>query len=151
MRLKHTRLERIIENGNWAECDADTLQGATASPLLAKTMVDDLDKELERRGHRFVRYANDLRVHVTSERAGQRVLAGLATFLEAHLKLKVNQVKSSVQYITKATAVGFRFVFRKDGRIGIRVAEKAMERLRSHLRKLTARSGACQCRTGSNA
>jgi group II intron reverse transcriptase/maturase len=86
-----------------------TPQGSPLSPLLANIMLDDLDRELERRGHHFVRYADDLRIHVKSERAGQRVLAGVTEFIEKRLKLKVNKEKSSVKPGAKAVALGFGF------------------------------------------
>ena len=73
-----------------------TPQGSPISPLLANIMLSDLDAELERRGHRFVRYADDLRVSVASERAGQRVMASITQFIEQRLKLRVNRPKSAV-------------------------------------------------------
>ena len=117
-----------------------TPQGSPLSPLLANIMLDDLDRELERRGHRFVRYADDIRVHVKSERAGQRVLDGLVEFIEKRLKLKVNKSKSSVKHADKATVLGFGFQFRGEGRVGIRVARTALERTRGRLRALTGRN-----------
>jgi len=117
-----------------------TPQGSPLSPLLANIMLDDLDRELERRGHRFVRYADDVRIHVKSERAGQRVLAGVTEFIGKRLKLKVNKDKSSVNPAAKATVLGFGFLHRKGGSIGIRVAPKAQERMRERIRRLTGRS-----------
>jgi group II intron reverse transcriptase/maturase len=117
-----------------------TPQGSPLSPLLANIMLDDLDRELERRGHHFVRYADDLRIHVKSERAGQRALAGVTEFIEKRLKLKVNKEKSSVKPGAKAVALGFGFYHQRGGRIGIRVAPKALKRMRQRLRELTGRS-----------
>jgi len=117
-----------------------TPQGSPLSPLLSNIMLDDLDRELERRGHRFARYADDLRVHVRSERAGQRVLTGVSVFIEKRLKLKVNRRKSSVRHAAQATVLGFGFVLDQDGQMGIRVDPKALERLRRRLRQLTRRS-----------
>lgn len=117
-----------------------TPQGSPLSPLLSNVMLDDLDRELERRGHRFVRYADDVRVHVRSERAGERTLAGVAEFVEKRLKLKVNRKKSSVRRAAQATVLGFGFFYRPGGRVGIRVDPKALRRLRWRLRRLTGRS-----------
>src|SRR5207245_1622666 len=92
-------------------------QGSPLSPLLSNIMLDDLDRERERRGHCFVRYADDLRIHVKSERAGQRVLDKVTEFIEKRLKLKVNKDKSSVRHAAQAAVLGFGFFFTKDGRI----------------------------------
>lgn len=81
--------------------DMGTPQGSPLSPLLSNVMLDDLDKELEQRGHRFVRYADDIRIYVASERAALRVLEGVSTFIERRLKLKVNATKSGVAPATK--------------------------------------------------
>lgn len=117
-----------------------TPQGSPLSPLLSNIMLDDLDRELERRGHRFVRYADDVRVHVQSERAGERTLAGLTEFIEKRLKLKVNRKKSTVRRAAQATVLGFGFLYRRDGKVGIRVDPKALERMRQRLRELTGRN-----------
>ena len=130
----------VMVNGVKQASTEVTPQGSPLSPLLANIMLDDLDRELERRGHRFVRYADDIRVHVKSERAGQRVLDGLVEFIEKRLKLKVNQEKSSVKHAVKATVLGFGFYFRGEGAVGIRVAHKALERLRMRTQALTGRS-----------
>lgn len=116
-----------------------TPQGSPLSPLLANIMLDDLDRELERRGHRFVRYADDLRVHVKSERAGERVLAGVTEFVERRLKLRVNRKKSSVRHAARARVLGFGFWYRRDGRVGLQVDPKALERMRWRVRRLTGR------------
>jgi RNA-directed DNA polymerase len=87
-----------------------TPQGSPLSPLLANIMLDDLDHELERRGHAFVRYADDLRVYVASERAATRVLDGVTAFVERRLKLKVNRDKSGVARATVRGRLGFGFV-----------------------------------------
>ena len=117
-----------------------TPQGSPLSPLLSNIMLDDLDRELERRGHRFVRYADDVRVHVRSERAGERTLAGLTEFIEKRLRLKVNRKKSTVRRASHATVLGFGFFYRRGGKVGIRVDGKALDRMRRRLRELTARS-----------
>jgi group II intron reverse transcriptase/maturase len=130
----------VMVNGVKQASQEGTPQGSPLSPLLANIMLDDLDRELERRGHHFIRYADDIRIHVKSERAGQRVLAGVTEFIEKRLKLKVNKEKSSVKPATKAVALGFGFYHQPSGRIGIRVAPKALMRMRVRIRKLTGRS-----------
>jgi len=117
-----------------------TPQGSPLSPLLSNVMLDDLDKELERRGHRFVRYADDLRVFVKSERAAHRVLDGVTDVVEGRLKLKVNRHKSSISTASAATLLGFGFYFATGGKVGIRVAPKAWKRLKVRLRQLTRRN-----------
>jgi RNA-directed DNA polymerase len=109
------------------------------SPVLSNIMLDDLDRELERRGHRFVRYADDLRVFVRSERAAHRVFESVCGVIEQRLKLKVNREKSSIRHAAQATLLGFGFFF--DGpQAGIRIAPKAITRLKDQLRRLTKRS-----------
>src|SRR3990172_1111960 len=115
-----------------------TPQGSPLSPLLANIMLDDLDHELERRGHAFVRYADDLRVYVASERAAERVLDGVTTFVEQRLHLKVNRTKSGIAPATRRGLLGFGFFFR-DGPGEIKLQPKATHRLRARLRHLTSR------------
>ncbi len=115
-----------------------TTQGSPLSPLLANIMLDDLDHELERRGHRFVRYADDVRVHVKTERAGQRVLTGITEFLQRRLKLRVNHAKSSARHAARAVVLGFGFYLHKG--VAIRVAPKALTRMRERVRELTGRN-----------
>ena len=115
-----------------------TAQGSPLSPVLSSIMLDDLDRELGKRGHRFVRYADDLRVFVRSERAAQRVFESACGVIERRLKLKVNREKSSIRHAAQATLLGFGFFF--DGpRVGIKIAPKAIVRLKDRLRMLTRR------------
>jgi len=130
----------VMVNGVKQSNREGTPQGSPLSPLLSNIMLDDLDRELERRGHHFIRYADDIRINVKSERAGQRVLAGVTEFIEKRLKLKVNKGKSSVKPATKAVALGFGFYHQPGGRIGIRVAPKALRQMRERIRRLTGRS-----------
>src|SRR6201999_3191534 len=92
----------IIADGGQQPSDEGTPQVSPLSPLLGNIMLNDLDKELERRGHRFVRYADDIRVFVKTKRAGERVLDSVTTFVEKRLKLKVNQQKSKFTAPTKS-------------------------------------------------
>jgi hypothetical protein len=102
-------------------------------------MLDDLDKELEKRGHRFVRYADDCNIYVKSPRAGERVMASVRRFLEQKLKLKVNEKKSKVDRPAKLKFLGFR-LFKRKGRVEIGVAKRALERCHDRLRRLTRRT-----------
>lgn len=102
-------------------------------------MLDDLDKELERRGHRFVRYADDLRVYVKTERAALRVQDSITSFIEKRLKLKVNRDKSGVSPATKRGLLGFGFLKRK-GRVDIRIDPKARKAMLGTIRRRTSRT-----------
>jgi RNA-directed DNA polymerase len=128
----------VMVDGIRQETVEGTPQGSPLSPILSNVMLDDLDRELWGRGHRFVRYADDLRVFVRSERAAQRVFESVCGVIERRLKLKVNREKSSIRHAARATLLGFGFFF--DGpRVGIRVAPKAIQRLKDQLRLLTRR------------
>jgi RNA-directed DNA polymerase len=113
--------------------------GSVLSPLLSNIMLDDLDKELEQRGHKFVRYADDCNIYVQTRRAGERVMESVKTFLEKKLKLKVNPKKSKVDRATRVKFLGFSFYKRK-GEVLIRVAARSLERFREKLRRLTKRT-----------
>jgi RNA-directed DNA polymerase len=129
----------IMVDGVKQPSDQGTPQGSPLSPLLSNIMLDDLDRELWQRGHRFVRYADDIRVFVRSRRAAQRVLGSVTEVVERRLKLKVNQDKSSVRHARSATLLGFGFFFTGNG-VKIRVAAQAVIRLKMRLRELTKRS-----------
>ncbi len=115
-----------------------TPQGGPLSPLLSNVLLDDLDKELERRGHRFARYADDCNIYVGSERAGQRVLASIKCFLEKRLKLSVNEHKSAVDRPWSRTFLGFTFTRSRDHRR--KVSEKSITKLKAKIRMLTQRT-----------
>jgi len=126
-------------NGVVMETEEGTPQGGPLSPLLSNIMLDDLDKELEKRGHKFVRYADDCNIYVKTQRAGERVLESVKDYLEKKLKLKVNQKKSKVEKATRAKFLGFSFFWRK-GELCIRIAARTKERFMEKLRRLTRRT-----------
>jgi RNA-directed DNA polymerase len=128
----------VMSNGIIQPKELGTPQGSPLSPLLSNVLLDDLDKELENRGHKFVRYADDVRVFVKSKRAAQRVLDGMTSFIETKLKLKVNKQKSKVSPLSKATLLGFRF-YRRKGQLHIGVAKSAWTEFRHRIRRITSR------------
>jgi RNA-directed DNA polymerase len=128
----------VLENGLVGATDEGTPQGGPLSPLLSNLMLDDLDRALERRGLRFVRYADDCNVYVRSERAGQRVMAGLKAFLTGRLKLKVNESKSAVARPHTRKFLGFTFLMREQ--VKRRIAPKALARFKARIRELTQRT-----------
>jgi len=110
------------------------------SPLLANILLDDLDKELNRRGHRFVRYADDCNIFVGSRRAGERVMESVISFVEGKLKLKVNREKSAVDRPWNRKFLGFSFLVNKEATV--RLAPKTIERLKERIREITSRTKA---------
>lgn len=129
----------VMEHGLVGATDEGTPQGGPLSPLLSNLMLDDLDKLLEQRGLRFVRYADDCNVYVCSERAGQRVMAGLKSFLASRLKLKVNEAKSAVARPHTRKFLGFTFLGWWT-QVRRRIAPKALTRFKDRVRELTQRS-----------
>ena len=117
-----------------------TPQGGPLSPLLANVLLDDVDKELERRGHAFVRYADDLNVYVRSKAAGERVFGGLKK-LFGKLRLEVNEAKSAVDLATRRDFLGYGFYVAKGGLIKRRVARKALVAMKERVREITNRNG----------
>ena len=103
----------MLEGGLVGPIDKGTPQGGPLSPLLSNLMLDELDKELERRGHHFVRYADDCNIYVRSERAGERVMASVERFLAKRLKLKVNRQKSAVAPPRQRKFLGFSFTVKR--------------------------------------
>ena len=129
----------VLVNGVVLDTGEGTPQGGPLSPLLSNIMLDDLDKELAKRGHRFVRYADDCNIYVKTRRAGERVIESVKTFLGKKLKLKVNPQKSQVERASRVKFVGFSF-FKRKGEVLIRVANRSLERFRGKLRRLTKRT-----------
>jgi group II intron reverse transcriptase/maturase len=129
----------VLLNGVVVRNEDGTPQGGPLSPLLANILLDDLDKELEKRGHRFVRYADDCNVYVKSERAGERVLAGVRSFLEKRLRLKVNREKTAVARPKDRQFLGFR-LFRDRGTVRVGLARRTVTRVKQTIRELTRAS-----------
>jgi len=129
----------VMVNGVVVRTEEGTPQGGPLSPLLANIMLDDLDKELEKRGHRFVRYADDVTIYVRSPRAGERVKDSVRAFLERKLRLKLNEHKSAVDRPWRRNLLGFSF-FRRKGKVLIRVARESLKRFKGKIRWLTKRT-----------
>jgi group II intron reverse transcriptase/maturase len=129
----------IMSEGVVMERYQGTPQGGPLSPLLANVLLDEVDKELERSGHCFVRYADDCNVYVGSRRAGERVMARLRRCY-ARLRLKVNETKSAVANATERPFLGYRFWYRK-GEVNRKVAAKPLTAFKHRVRELTRRSG----------
>lgn len=129
----------VMVNGVVMETQGGTPQGGPLSPLLSNIMLTDLDRELEKRGHKFVRYADDCNIYVKTERAGERVLKSVKQYLEKKLKLKVNPKKSKVERATRAKFLGFSFWKRK-GEVFVRLAYRTKERFAEKIRRLTKRT-----------
>ncbi len=138
-------IRRYLEAGMMAdgivmEREEGTPQGGPLSPLMANVLLDEVDKELEKRGHAFARYADDCNVYVQSERAGKRVMEALKN-LYAGLRLKVNESKSAVARVWTRKFLGYSFWVAKGGEVKMRVAPKALGRIKERVRKITRRIG----------
>ena len=129
----------IMVNGVVMERHEGTPQGGPLSPLLANVLLDEVDKELEKRGHAFVRYADDCNVYVRSRRAGERVMQHL-TRLYARLRLRVNPSKSAVAPVRQRSFLGFSFWVARGGEVRRRVAKKTLRTMKDRVRGITARS-----------
>lgn len=116
-----------------------TPQGSPLSPLLSNVLLDDFDQVFWSRGHRFVRYADDLRVFVRSKRAAQRVLEVATRFFEETLRLQVNRAKSSVKPASSAELLGYGFYFAKGSQVKLRMAPSTRQRVKDRIRELTSR------------
>jgi len=127
----------VMEDGLVRPIDEGTPQGGPLSPLLSNLVLDELDKELTRRGHRFCRYADDCNIYVRSRRAGERVMASISRFLTTRLRLKVNELKSAVARPEERKFLGFSIA--NDGSER-RIAPKALDRFKTRIRELTCRT-----------
>ncbi len=128
----------VMENGLVSPSEEGTPQGGPLSPLLSNLVLDELDRELQRRGHRFVRYADDCNIYVRSERAGLRVMASVSGWITQRLKLKVNESKSAVARPRERKFLGFSFTSGQEPKR--RIAPKALRRFKERVRELTRRT-----------
>lgn len=147
-KIKDRRLLKIIRkylesgvliNGIKISSEEGTPQGGPLSPLLANIMLDEIDKELEKRGHKFCRYADDCNIYVKSKKAGIRVMDSVTKLMENKLKLKVNKNKSAVDLVTKRKFLGFSFYYIK-GKFKIRIHDKSIKRFKNKIRFITNRN-----------
>lgn len=126
----------IMSDGLTEQRIAGTPQGSPLSPLLSNIVLDEWDKEMEKRGHSFCRYADDCNIYVKSKKAGERVMNSMVKFLEQKLKLKVNRQKSGVRHCTEVTFLGYTLL--EEG--NIRVSDKSIKRLKNKVREITRRN-----------
>lgn len=138
-------ITRMLKSGVWTQgkvekSEVGLMQGGPLSPLLANIYLDELDKELEKRGHRFARYADDLVILCKSKRSAQRTLKSVTRFIEGRMKLKVNETKTTVSHITRGVKfLGHGFYKTKDGYFPT-VHPKSKERLKNALREILSRN-----------
>jgi RNA-directed DNA polymerase len=135
----------VMENGLVSPSVEGTPQGGPLSPLLSNLVLDELDRELERRGHRFVRYADDCNIYVRSERAGQRVMESVTRFIMQELKLKVNEAKSAVARPQERKFLGFSFTVGPE--VKRIIAPKALDRFKQRIREITRRAKGVSMKT----
>lgn len=128
----------VMANGLVSPTDEGVPQGGPLSPLLSNLVLDEMDQELERRGHRFVRYADDCNVYVRSERAGNRVMGSLKCFLARRLKLRINESKSAVGRPWERKFLGFSFTSGREPKR--RIAPAALRRFKERVREVTRRN-----------
>ncbi len=142
LRLVHRMLKAkvVLPDGTRVSTEEGTPQGGPLSPLLSNIVLDELDHELTRRGHRFVRYADDFNIFVRSERAGHRVMASTTRFIERRLRLKVNAEKSAVARPGEIHFLGFSLPVRVDGAVEVDLSERTKKRMAARIRALTPRN-----------
>ena len=129
----------VVVNGKFERTEVGMPQGGPLSPLLSNVMLNELDKELERRGHRFVRYADDCMIFCKSKKSAQRTLENIVPFIEGKLFLKVNRKKTKVAHISKAKYLGYTF-YRYRGECRLRVHQKSIKKMKDKIRELTDRN-----------
>src|ERR1700690_4194030 len=135
----------VMENGLESPSVEGTPQGGPLSPLLSNLVLDELDRELERRGHRYLRYADDCNIYVRSQRAGQRVMEGITRFITRQLKLKINETKSAVARPQERKFLGFSFSTGPE--IKRVIAPKALDRFKRRVREITRRAKGVSMKT----
>src|SRR5712675_3060340 len=135
----------VMENGLVSPSVEGTPQGGPLSPLLSNLVLDELDRELEHRGHRFVRYADDSNIYVRSERAGQQVMESITQFITQKLKLKVNEAKSAVARPQERKFLGFSFTAGPE--VKRVIAPKAVDRFKRKIREITGRAKGVSMKT----
>jgi RNA-directed DNA polymerase len=142
LRLVHRMLKAkvVMPDGTRVSSDEGTPQGGPLSPLLSNIVLDELDWELERRGLRFVRYADDFNVFVASQRAGGRVMASVVRFITRHLRLRVNEAKSAVTRPEDFHFLGFSLHRRSDGEVEVLLSRRSRQRINVKIRELTPRN-----------
>jgi len=137
----------VLPDGVKVATEEGVPQGGPLSPLLSNIVLDELDWELSRRGHRFVRYADDSNIYVRSERAGRRVMESVTRFIEGRLRLTVNADKSAVALPETRHFLGYRLAVRSDESVEVLLSERSEKRLRQRIRELTPRSRGWSLRT----
>jgi len=129
----------ILQNGFFERTEEGVPQGGPLSPLCGNVMLNELDKELEQRGHRFVRYADDALIFCKSRKSAQRTLANIIPFIEGELFLKVNRAKTTVTHVSKIKYLGYAF-YRKKGECRFRVHPKSVQKMKDRIREITKRN-----------
>jgi group II intron reverse transcriptase/maturase len=137
---KYFRAGVITRVGRFEETELGVPQGGPLSPICGNILLNELDEELERRGHRFVRYADDMLIFCKSKRAAQRTLENLIPFIEKKLFLKVNKEKTAVAYVGKVKFLGYAFYINKNRNVGLRVHPKSIIKMKARIREITSRS-----------
>ena len=129
----------VLQNGFIEKTEEGVPQGGPLSPLCGNVMLNELDKELERRGHRFVRYADDALIFCKSRKSAERTLANIIPFIEGGLFLKVNRAKTTVTHISKIKYLGYAF-YRYKGKCRFRVHPKAVRKMEERIREITQKN-----------
>ena len=139
----------VMLNGVKVKSEEGTPQGGPLSPLLANIMLDELDKELEKRGHKFCRYADDCNIYIKSRKAGERVMESISCFIENVLKLKINRKKSAVDRPGRRKFLGFSF-YKNKGKVRNYIPSKPIQRFKEKVKEITGRSNGTDMETRQN-